>query len=528
MKRYGIVLNGDSLSLDNVATIAATDAKLSLSEEALTVCAKSRKMLEDAVNSRKIVYGVNTSYGPMCNKIVRDSELEKLQVNLLHSHSAGMGAILPFGVARAVFAVRLNCLAKGFSGVRIELLHFMEEVFNAGIAPVIYEQGSVGASGDLVHLAHLGLGLIGEGDLYLEGEILPAKIALKKMGLEPIKLSYKEALSIMNGTSVMSAIACLALSKAKKVMNIQLLSLAFAIEIFGGLDDAFDSDLHATKKHEGQLGIAQTIEDFLAGSKNVKKRMHLHEKIRSQEKSGTVFETNEVVQDVYSLRCAPQVLAVVYDAIKYAQKILIAEINSSNDNPIIIPDSNKILSGGNFHGQSVAFAMDNLRIAISTLCNISERRTNKLLDRNLNGGLPENLAAGDIGLEFGFMGAQYLSTSATAENRQLAAPMSVNSISCNESNQDVVSMGTISARLALRSAENAELVQTMEILADLQALSFRNSEDLGVKTKELYEELAQSFDQYNSGRVIRDDLVKFRKILFEDLQANWAVNKCFP
>jgi histidine ammonia-lyase len=517
MKRYGVVLDGKSLSFDNVITLADTDAKITLSDEALLLCAKSRRVLEDAVNARKIVYGVNTSYGPMCNKIINDAQLEKLQVNLLRSHSAAMGDILPYDISRAVFVIRLNCLVKGFSGVRVELLRFMEDVFNAGIAPVMYEQGSVGASGDLVHLAHLGLGLIGEGDLYLNKEIMPAKTALEKAGLSPIKLSYKEAISIINGTSVMSAIACFALHKAKKLYNAQILSSAFALEIFGGFDDAFDVILHKLKAHEGQVYAAQKIEHLIDGSKNVTKRAALHDKIRSQETGDAVFETAESVQDAYSLRCAPQILAVLYDSITYAQKILLTEINSSNDNPLVIAENGKILHGGNFHGQSVSFAMDGLRIAVSTLCNISERRLNKLLDKNLNEGLPENLAAGNVGLELGFMGAQYLAVSTAAENRQLASPMSVNSISSNESNQDVVSMGTVSARLALKSVKNAELVQTMEILADLQALSFRNSDKLGVETKKIYDELSKHYEQYNCDKVFRENLVKFREIIFENI-----------
>ena len=522
MKNREIILDGNSLSLDDVISLADHGVKLSLSDDALSICAKSRQVLEDAIKSRKIVYGVNTSYGPMCNKIIHDDELETLQVNLLRSHSAGMGNILPYNIARAAFAIRLNCLVKGYSAVRVELLRFMKDVFNAGIAPVIPEQGSVGASGDLIHLAHLGLGLIGEGDLYFNGEIMPARNALEKAGLKPVKLAFKEAISIMNGTSVMSAIACFALYKTKKLFNTQMISLAFAMEIFGGLDDAFESDLHAIKPHEGQIAVAEILRNLLKGSKNIKKRAGLHEKVRAQETNGAVFETQEVVQDVYTLRCAPQVLAVVYDSIKYAEKTLATEINSSNDNPLIIPDSSgsaggKILHGGNFHGQSVSFAMDSLRIGLSTICNISERRLNKLLDRNLNGGLPENLAVGNIGLEIGFMGSQYLAVSTTAENRQLAAPMSVNTISSNENNQDVVSMGTVSARLALRSAENAELVQTMEILADLQALSFRNSGGLGEETAKIYAELSKDYEQYNCNKIFRENLLKFRKIIFDSV-----------
>ncbi|MCL2844033.1 MAG: aromatic amino acid ammonia-lyase [Chitinivibrionia bacterium] len=515
VKRYGVVLDGNSMSIDNVVTLGDTDAQILLSEEALILCSKSRKVLEEAVNAKQIIYGVNTSYGPMCNKIISNSKLEQLQVNLLRSHSAGMGPILPYNICKSTFAIRINCLAKGFSGIRPELLGFMEKVFNAGIAPVIYENGSVGASGDLIHLAHLGLGLIGEGDLYLNGEVMPAKIAFEKVGLEPIRLSYKEAISIMNGTSAMSAIACFAIHKARKLFNAQILSLAFAMEIFGGCEDAFDTALHEIKPHEGQILVAEKIQHLLAGSRNVRNLHDYNNSHRCENTANAVVEVLQDVQDVYTLRCSPQVLAVLYDAIKYAQKVLLTEINSSNDNPLIIPEGKKILHGGNFHGQSVSFAMDSLRIAVSTLCNISERRLNKLLDKNLNGNLPENLAAGDIGLEMGFMGAQYLAVSTTAENRQLAAPMSVNSISSNENNQDIVSMGTVSARLALKSVQNAELVQTMEILADLQALSFQDTEKMGVRIKKVYDKFSESYTQYNCTRIFREDLVRFRDIIFE-------------
>jgi len=297
--------------------------------------------------------------------------------------------------------------------------------------------------------------------------------------------------------------------------NVACVNAAFAVEIFGGIDDAFDGDLHAVKPHPGQIRVAQTIKQLYQGTGNITLREDLHERIRSQHNGDTpVFETSINVQDVYSLRCTPQILAPVRETLDYVVTTVETEANSSNDNPIIIPEKNKIIHGGNFHGQSISFAMDILCIAISTLCNLSERRINKLLDKSLNEGLPEHLIPGEVGLTMGFMGAQYLATSSTAENRGLAAPMSVNSISCNASNQDVVSMGTVAARKALRLVGNAKHVLTLEILADLQALSFRNGDKLGHATGKIHEILSRDFQIYDDSRIFHDDLVKFRRLLF--------------
>jgi histidine ammonia-lyase len=319
----------------------------------------------------------------------------------------------------------------------------------------------------------------------------------------------------MNGTAAMTAIAAFALSGAEKLYNVACVNAAFAVEIFGGIDDAFDADLHLLKPHPGQIKVSETIKNLYKGTGNITHREELHEKIRSQSNGDTpVFETNINVQDVYSIRCTPQVLAPVRETLDGVKATVETEANSSNDNPIIIPEKNKIIHGGNFHGQSISFAMDILCIAMSTLCNLSERRLNKLLDKNLNEGLPEHLIPGEIGLTMGFMGAQYLATSSTAENRNLAAPMSVNSISCNASNQDVVSMGTVAARKAFRLVSNAKHILTLEILADLQALSFRNSDKLGKATGKIHALLAKEFQVYDDSRIFHEDLVKFRKLLF--------------
>ncbi len=510
-----VVLNGEDLTYADIVAIGIGDKKVALASQAIERCRASREYLEDAVRQKKIIYGVNTSYGPMCNKIVNDRDLESLQTNLIISHAAGLGEPILPSIAQAILAVRLNTLVKGYSGVRIELLELMQEMINSGIAPYIPECGSVGASGDLIHLAHMSLAIIGKGKVYLNKELMNAEEAFEKTDLVPLVLSYKEGLALMNGTAAMTAIAAFTLSGAEKLYNIACVNAAFAVEIFGGIDDAFDEDLHLLKPHPGQIRVAETIKKLYKGTGNITLREDMHERIRSQHNGDVpVFETNINVQDVYSIRCTPQVLAPVRETLDYVTRTIEIEANSTNDNPVVIPEKNKIIHGGNFHGQSISFAMDALCIAISTLCNLSERRTNKLLDKSLNEGLPEHLIPGEVGLNMGFMGAQYLATSSTAENRGLAAPMSVNSISCNASNQDIVSMGTVAARKAFRLVRNAKHVITLEILADLQALSFRNSDKLGHGTGKIYDILSRHFEVYDDTRIFHDDLLKFRKLLF--------------
>jgi histidine ammonia-lyase len=509
-----VILNGNDLSIDDIVAIGVGDKQVTLEPEALERCRASRDFLAREVAAKRVIYGVNTSFGPMCNKIIDDEQIEQLQVNLIRSHAAGLGDPLKDYIAIAVMAVRLNTLVKGYSGVRIELLEHMQWMINTRIAAYIPENGSVGASGDLIHLAHLSLAIIGEGQVYYRGELRAAQDVYAELGREPMRLSFKEGIALMNGTSAMTALAAFAIFGARKLMNLSCVTGAFALEIFGGIDDAFDEDLHRVKPHPGQVEVAANIRNLYHGSANITLRSDMHARIREQGSAGPVFETSINVQDVYSVRCTPQVLAPVAEAVAQAEQVVITEANSSNDNPIVIPEQKKIIHGGNFHGQSIAFAMDSLCIAISTLCNLSERRTNKYLDRNINEGLPEFLIPGTKGLTMGFMGAQYLSTSTTAENRQLAGPVSTNTISCNASNQDVVSMGTVAARKAFRSISNAKHVLTLEVLADLQALSFRNAEGLGHGTAQIYAILKRDFVQYDNSDIFHEHLVRLRKVLF--------------
>jgi histidine ammonia-lyase len=513
-QRPVVVLNGCDLKVEDIVAIGVGDKRVDLEGAALERCRASRRFLEEEVAARRIIYGVNTSFGPMCNKIIEDREIETLQVNLIRSHAAGLGDPLKPYIALGILAVRLNTLVKGYSGVRIELLEFMRDMINRGIAPYIPECGSVGASGDLVHLAHMALAIIGEGRVYYRGSLRPAAEVFAETGTTPMQLSFKEGIALMNGTSAMTALAAFALFGAKKLLRLSCVTGAFALEIFGGIDDAFDEDLHRVKPHPGQLEVAETIRNLYRGSGNITLRADMHELIRGQQKDGPVYETSINVQDVYSVRCTSQVLAPVAEAIDLAVRTVETEANSSNDNPIIIPEKKKVIHGGNFHGQSIGFVMDALCIAIATLSTLSERRINKYLDRSLNEGLPEFLIPGTPGLTMGFMGAQYLATSTTAENRQLAAPVSTHSISCNVSNQDVVSMGTVAARKAFKSVSNAKHILTLEVLADLQALSFRNADRLGHGTGRIHEVLSREFVPYDNSRIFHEDLVRFRKLLF--------------
>ena len=522
-----IVLNGQDLTVEDIVVCGTGQKRVSLEEAALDRCRASRAFLEEEITAKRIIYGVNTSFGPMCNKIIDEDEIETLQFNLIRSHAAGLGAPLKPHIALAVLVVRLNALVKGYSGVRLDLLYLIRDMINAGIAPYIPEAGSVGASGDLIHLAHMALAIIGEGEVYVDGKLVPARQALESKGLKPLRLSYKEGIALINGTCAMTALAAFALFGAKKLLNLACVNGAFAMEIFGGIDDAFDEDLHRVKPHPGQIAIAETVRNLYRGSRNITPRSRVHEEIsKIRPQSQPVFETSVNVQDVYSIRCTPQILAPVAEAVEYAERVVTTEANSSNDNPIIIPKKKKVIHGGNFHGQSIGFAMDSLCMAIAELCNISERRINKLLDKKLNEGLPEQLIPGTVGLTMGFMGSQYLATSTTAENRQLANPVSTLSISCNASNQDVVSMGTVAARKAYTSIRNAKHVLTLEILADLQALSFRNADKMGVGTSRIYAFLNEQFEVYDDQRIFHHDLVKFRKLLFsgshfDDLAVYW-------
>lgn len=509
-------MDGYHLTVDDIVAIGRGKKGVVLDQNALVKCKSSREYLLQQIGEGKIIYGVNSSFGSMCNKIIPDDAVVQLQENLIRSHAAGLGEPVDPAIALAAVAVRLNSLIRGYSGVSVELLEFMSKVINHGIAPYIPTRGSVGASGDLIHLSHLALLVIGEGQAYYHGQLMEAKEALRLAHLEPFKLGMKEGISLINGTSVMATIAAFAVHDAKKALAAECVAASFAIEIFNSINDFLDQKLHQLKPHAGQMRIAQILSRLIAGSQNVVDRANLHEAIRDEANNdASVFETSIFIQNVYSIRCTPQILSPVYEAVMRAEEIVTLEANSTNDNPVVVAEEDKILHGGNFHGQSIGFYMDSLAIALSTLSNLSERRLNLLLDDHLNGDLPEYLISTVKGLDMGFMGAQYLATSTTAENRQLSNPVSTNNISSNASNQDVVSMGTVAARKVYTQVNNLKYILTMEILADLQAMSFKDPSKLGGGTAKYYRQLSSHFKVYDSKTVFHDMLVTFMDLIFD-------------
>jgi histidine ammonia-lyase/tyrosine ammonia-lyase len=427
----------------------------------------------------------------MAQVIIPPQYKSELQRNLLKSHAAGGGQPFSDEIVRAIMVTRLNCLMKGYAGVSPQALELIQHFLNRGIHPVVPQQGSLGASGDLAPLSHLALPLIGEG--YVRGQrgSRNASEVLREENLEPIELGFKEALAMINGTSAMTGIACLVIVKARKLLQLAILAGADVLQCLGGSVGAFNGRGHELKNHEGQILVAGVLRSLLAGSRLVRDHRDLMRSIseRSAQSDGVV-ETSILLQQAYTLRCIPQILGPVADTIKFCKKIFEEELNSCNDNPLIFESPEESFHGGNFHGQYVAMGCDYLNIALTEIGVLAERQLNRLLDPHINGELPPFLASGYAGLFCGFEGAQYLATSIASENLDLAAPASVKTIPSNGQNQDVVSMGLISARKSLQLCDNVATILTVLVAACYQASHFIHSGGFSPVIKGFHRELS--------------------------------------
>lgn len=471
--------DGETLDIAGVRQVAEQAALCRLSPETLAKVTASRALCAKIVQDGTPVYGITTGYGDLGYIAINSAKELELQLNLVRSHSTGVGPLFAEDEARAMVGARLNAFAKGYSAVRTELVERLALYLNRGITPAIPEIGSLGASGDLAPLSHIASALIGEGYVLRDGRAVPAAPVLREEGIEPLQLRFKEGLALINGTSAMTGLGALVTTRALDQVRQAEVTSALVIEAMRGSKGAVMAEGHElARPHQGQIDTAANMRALLAGSRSALDHEELRRQVEEQTQSVVgVQRTKTYLQKAYTLRAVPQVVGAVRDTVYFASKQLDTELNSSNDNPLFF-DNQEVFHGANFHGQPVAFAMDYLTIALTQLGVMSERRTNRVLNRHLNGGLPEYLVAGDEpGLHSGFTGVQYVATALVAENRTIG-PASTQSIPSNSDNQDVVSMGLISARNARRVLGNNNLILAVELLSAAQAVDLGETYEL--------------------------------------------------
>lgn len=485
-------ISSEVLSVSKLQEIILHDMKLQLSEEASANIEKCRTYLDEKMAAQETpIYGINTGFGSLCDVKISNDNLSQLQENLMKSHACGTGELVPEELVKIMLFLKVQSLSYGNSGVQLETVERLIDFYNHDILPVVYNQGSLGASGDLSPLAHLTLPLIGEGEVYYEGFRQPASKVLEKMGWSPIALKSKEGLALLNGTQFMSAYGCYILFKAKKYSYLADLIGAVSLEAFDGRIEPFNELIHLVRPHKGQIRTAQFFNEVLEGSELIG-RAKTH------------------VQDPYSFRCIPQVHGASKDAIDYVDRVFKTEINSVTDNPNIFYNEDLIVSGGNFHGQPLALAFDFLGIALAELGSISERRTYQLIS-GLR-GLPPFLVS-DPGLNSGFMIPQYTAASIVSQNKQLATPASVDSIVSSNGQEDHVSMGANGATKTLRIIDNLERILAIELMNAAQALEFRRP----AKSSALIESFLQTYREEVSfvdhDRIMHYDIMKTIRFL---------------
>ena len=492
-----ICINGKELSIGEVVAVARNQEEVSLVESAVTDIKKARRQVEEVVEDNKICYGITTGFGRFSDTRISPQEVLKLQENLIRSHAAGTGKSLSEEIVRAMMLLRINALAQGHSGIRYKTINLLVEMLNKKIHPVVPAQGSLGASGDLAPLAHMALVLIGEGKARVAGEEMSGAEALQKRNLEPVSLCSKEGLALINGTQMMTAIASLVLYDTLNLLRHADIALALTMEGLKGILAPYNSLIHEVRPHPGQKLVAQNVYNML-------------------KDSALVLESREDrVQDAYSLRCAPQVHGASRDAYNHLRETVNREINSATDNPLLFPEENEIISGGNFHGQPLALTLDYLAMALAELGNISERRVFRMVDGTLNNDLPMFLTQHG-GLNSGYMIAQYTSASLVGENKVLTAPSSTDSIPTSANQEDHVSMGAVSARKAKKIAENLKNIIAIEFIIAVQAIDLRTNypqNDLSESSWKVYEIIREEIPRLEKDRIVAQDIEKMQEII---------------
>ena len=490
----------ERLTLREMEQILYNGETIRISEKLRSQVVASYEFLKE-FSKDKVIYGINTGFGPMAQWRIEDEHLKELQYNIIRSHSTGAGERLPDICVRAAMLSRLKTFLEGHSGVHVTLIDLLIEFVNRGICPVVPRHGSVGASGDLVQLAHIALTLIGEGEVSYRGEIRPAGEVMAENGLEPLQMHFREGLAVTNGTAVMTGIGTVNYLQTERLLGWEILCSVMMNEIASSYDDFMSEVLNGLKFHPGQIRVAELMRSLSEGSKLLRNR-----KLELFHKSGEqVFK--QKVQPYYSLRCVPQILGPVYDTLKNAGQVIEDEVNSVDDNPIVDMASANVIHGGNFHGDYISFEMDKLKIAVTKMTMLAERQMNYLFHDRINGILPPFVNLGVLGLNYGLQASQFTATSTTAESQTLSNPMYVHSIPNNNDNQDIVSMGTNSALICRTVVENCSQVLAIHLMALVQAVDCLDVADkLAPATRKLYDKVRGIVP------VFKDDTPKYNEI----------------
>lgn len=490
----------ERLTLREMEQILYNGETIQISEKLRSQVVASYEFLKE-FSKDKVIYGINTGFGPMAQWRIEDEHLKELQYNIIRSHSTGAGERLPDICVRAAMLSRLKTFLEGHSGVHVTLIDLLIEFVNRGICPVVPRHGSVGASGDLVQLAHIALTLIGEGEVSYRGEIRPAGEVMAENGLEPLQMHIREGLAVTNGTAVMTGIGTVNYLQTERLLGWEILCSVMMNEIASSYDDFMSEVLNGLKFHPGQIRVAELMRSLSEGSKLLRNR-----KLELFHKSGEqVFK--QKVQPYYSLRCVPQILGPVYDTLMNAGQVIEDEVNSVDDNPIVDMASANVIHGGNFHGDYISFEMDKLKIAVTKMTMLAERQMNYLFHDRINGILPPFVNLGVLGLNYGLQASQFTATSTTAESQTLSNPMYVHSIPNNNDNQDIVSMGTNSALICRTVVENCSQVLAIHLMALVQAVDCLDVADkLAPATRKLYDKVRGIVP------VFKDDTPKYNEI----------------
>ncbi len=482
-----IQLNGQNLSIEQLGRILYNGEKIEIAEEAKVRVVKSREAVERIVQHDKTVYGINTGFGKFSDVKIAEHEVSKLQVNLIRSHACGFGEPFSEHVAKAMMVLRLNALLKGLSGIRLEVLERLLWMINENVIPVIPQQGSLGASGDLAPLSHLVLAVIGEGEVFINGGKHPSHKIFEQLGQPKIELQAKEGLALINGTQAMTAQGVVNYLEAEKLAYASEWIASMTMESLYGIIDAFHPAVHEARGMQEQMGVAERMRDWLKDSKLI------------------THQGEKRVQDPYSLRCIPQIHGASWQVLNYVKEKLEIEMNAATDNPLIFDEGGLVISGGNFHGQPIAFAMDFLKIGMAELANVSERRIERLVNPQLNEGLPAFLSA-NPGLESGAMILQYSAASLVSENKTLAHPASVDSIPSSANQEDHVSMGTTGSRHARMIITNVRNVLAIEAFCAAQAVEYRGVENMSPKLYEKWKDIRNIAPAMTEDRIFSKDV----------------------